>query len=170
MRILGIDPGLQITGFGCVDRPEDARADAVPVLVEAGVFRLGQGGGEVSVVSRLQELDSDIRALLERLKPDAVAVESLFAHYKHPATAIVMGHARGVILLAIRRAGLRLVEYKPNLVKKSLTGHGHAGKEQVQRAVQELFRLPELPTPPDMADAIAIALCAAWRLPVGEAV
>ncbi len=170
MRIIGIDPGLLVTGFACVERSDEARADGVPALVEAGVFRLGKGGGEISVASRLAELDSDIRDLLERLKPAAVAVESLFAHYKHPATAIVMGHARGVILLAVQRAGLRLVEYKPNMVKKSLTGHGHAGKEQIQRAVQELYRLPELPSPPDMADAIAIALCAAWRLPVGEAV
>jgi crossover junction endodeoxyribonuclease RuvC len=188
MRIIGIDPGLQVTGFACVERPDGARADAVPALIEAGVFRLGRGadrgteppldgrgpaiteGDATSVVSRLLELDTDIRALIDRLSPDAVAVESLFAHYKHPATAIVMGHARGVILLAVRRAGLRLVEYKPNLVKKAVTGHGHAGKEQVQRAVQDLYRLPELPSPPDMADAIAIALCASWRLQEGAAV
>jgi crossover junction endodeoxyribonuclease RuvC len=170
MRIIGIDPGLLVTGFGCLECSDRARQDAVPRLVEAGVFRLGRGGGEVSVASRLAELDADIRGLLARLQPDAVAVESLFAHYKHPATAIVMGHARGVILLAVERAGLQLVEYKPNLVKKSLTGHGHAGKEQVQRSVQELFHLPELPSPPDMADAIAIALCALWRLPMRETV
>lgn len=170
MRIIGIDPGLQITGFGCVELRPGAAINDIPALVEAGVFRLGRSGGGSSVDSRLAELDSDIRALLERLSPDAVAVESLFAHYKHPATAIVMGHARGVILLAARRAGVRLLEFKPNLVKKSVTGHGHAGKEQVQRAVQELFRLPEPPSPPDMADAIAIALCAAWRLPTEAAV
>jgi crossover junction endodeoxyribonuclease RuvC len=200
MRIIGIDPGLRITGFACVDRDDAGRADALPALIEAGVFRLGRGIGLLpdagvcrdaggvgesqtapgrspmpretapSVASRLAELDTDIRALLDRLHPDAVAVESLFAHYKHPATAIIMGHARGIILLAVERAGLRLVEFKPNLVKKSVTGHGHASKEQMQRSVQELYRLPELPSPPDMADAIAIALCAAWRLPREAAV
>jgi crossover junction endodeoxyribonuclease RuvC len=121
------------------------------------------------VSARLVELDADFRDLLERVKPEVVAVESLFAHYKHPATAIVMGHARGVLLLAIRRASLKLIEYKPNEVKKSLTGHGHAPKEQIQRAVQAHFGLAELPSPPDMADAMAIALCACRRLASGAA-
>lgn len=116
-----------------------------------------------SVSARLAELDRDFREALGRLAPEVVAVESLFAHYKHPATAIVMGHARGVLLLAIRQAGCRLVELKPNEVKKSLTGHGHASKAQMQAAVQQTFDLAEPPSPPDVADAIAIALCAARR-------
>lgn len=119
-----------------------------------------------SVSARLAELDADFRAALERLVPEVVAVESLFAHYKHPSTAIVMGHARGVLLLAIRRAGCRLVELKPNEVKKSVTGHGHASKEQMQLAVQGVFGLAEPPSPPDVADAIAIALCASRRCAV----
>ena len=103
MRVLGIDPGTNITGFGCVDMARK------PTLVEGGVFRLnGSGVGAASVSSRLAELDTDIRDLLERVAPDVVAVESLFAHYKHPATAITMGHARGVILLAIERSGAQL--------------------------------------------------------------
>jgi crossover junction endodeoxyribonuclease RuvC len=163
MRVLGIDPGLRLTGYACLD----ARAD-VPCIVEAGVLRLNQGraGGAsaASVSERLHELDHDFRELLARLKPHAVAVESIFAHYKHPATAIVMGHARGVLLLAIRAADLPLVELKPNAVKKSLTGHGHAAKPQIQRAVQSLFNLEQPPEPPDVADAIAIALCASRRL------
>ncbi len=161
MRILGIDPGLRLTGYGCIDAlGEDA------AIVEAGVFRLGKGepGSDArSVSGRLGELDEDFRALLARLKPDLVGVESLFAHYKHPATAIVMGHARGVLLLAIARAGVRLVEFKPNEVKKSLTGHGHADKARMQRAIQARFGLAEPPKPPDVADALAIALCAAGR-------
>jgi len=168
VRILGIDPGLRLTGYACLD----GRGD-VPRLVEAGVLRLAKGrsGGAsaASVSERLEELDTDFRELLTRLNPHAVGVESVFAHYKHPATAIVMGHARGVLLLAIRAAGLTLVELKPNAVKKSLTGHGHAGKGQMQRAVQAVFGLAEPPEPPDVADAVAIALCASRRLCAGEA-
>lgn len=168
MRVLGIDPGLRLTGYACLDGLGDR-----PEIVEAGVFRLGQRAiddagefstGAVTVSSRLAELDADFRDLLDRLRPEAVAVEAIFAHYKHPATAIVMGHARGVLLLAIRNAGLRLLEFKPNAVKKSLTGNGHAGKPQMQRAVQAHFRLPEPPPPPDVADALAIALCACRRM------
>lgn len=183
MRILGVDPGLRLTGYACVDGLCDR-----PSLIEAGVLRLTLRGaaddgadGDVAnaaatpgrsrsaasartVSDRLAELDADFRELLTRLRPEAVAIESLFAHYKHPATAIVMGHARGVLLLAVRQARLRLIEYKPNEIKKSLTGHGHAAKDQMQRAVQAYFDLPEPPRPPDVADAIAIALCAARRL------
>ncbi|MBX3375372.1 MAG: crossover junction endodeoxyribonuclease RuvC [Phycisphaeraceae bacterium] len=158
MRVLGIDPGLRITGYGCV---ESARLD--PTLIEAGVFRLTGAGKRETVSDRLLELETDIAALIERLRPETVAVEALFAHYKHPATAISMGHARGVILLSIRRAGLTLVELKPNEVKKFLTGNGHAGKEQMQEAVKDRLGLKAAPEPPDVADAIAIAMCAAAR-------
>ena len=161
MRFLGIDPGLRLTGYGCVD----GRA-AEPALVEAGVFRLAaeRNGERVPIADRLVELHRDLADLLRRLRPDAVAVEAVFAHYKHPATAIAMGHARGVILLCIRTAGLRLIELKPNEIKKFLTGHGHASKEQMQGAVQGRLRLVAPPEPPDVADAIAMALCAASRL------
>lgn len=158
MRILGIDPGLRITGYGCV---ESGRLD--PTLIEAGVFRLTGAGKRETVSDRLLELETDISALIDRLRPESVAVEALFAHYKHPATAISMGHARGVILLSIRRAGLNLVELKPNEVKKFLTGNGHAGKEQMQEAVKDRLGLKSAPEPPDVADAIAIAMCAASR-------
>jgi crossover junction endodeoxyribonuclease RuvC len=155
MRFLGIDPGLRITGYGCVDR-----ASGAPVLTEAGVIRLDAGA---SVADRLAELDADLSAVLARLRPDVAAVESVFAHPRYPATAITMGHARGVILLNIRRAGLALIELKPNEIKKALTGHGHADKGQIQDAVRACLGLPSRPEPPDLADAIAIALCAAFR-------
>lgn len=167
MRVLGIDPGLRITGYGCLQGSPER-----PEIVEAGVFRLGKGGpsgdraSAASVSSRLAELDRDFRELLERTTPEVVAVESLFAHYKHPATAIVMGHARGVLLLAVREAGIQLVELKPNSVKKAITGFGHAGKPQMQRAVQSVFGLAEPPSPPDVADALAIALTASRRAAV----
>lgn len=160
MRFLGIDPGLRITGYGCVEGDP-----AHPTLVEAGVIRLARDGSRTtaSVADRLAELDADLVEILGRLRPNMVAVESLFAHYKHPATAIAMGHARGVILLHVRRAGLGLMELKPNEIKKFLTGHGHAPKAQMQDAVQMRLRLGTRPEPPDVADAIAIALCASWR-------
>lgn len=164
VRILGIDPGLRITGYGCIDAD-----DSGETLVEGGVFRLGRADSKtdaaratdiMTISARLAELDADLRSVIARLKPDLVAVEQLFAHPKHPATSIVMGHARGVILLAVRHAGLKLMEIRPNEIKKSLTGFGHAKKGQMQSAIQAFFRLEEPPRPPDVADAIAIALCA----------
>lgn len=178
MRILGIDPGLRITGYAVLEAGAAQGPADLPALVEAGVIRLrsrggvrGGGGGEgeperggaASISERLLELERDVSGILERLRPSVVAVESVFAHVKHPATAIVMGHARGVVLLTIRRAGLRLVELRPSEVKKSLTGSGRATKEQMQRSVQSLFGLAALPEPPDVADAIAIALGASRR-------
>ncbi|MCA9278780.1 MAG: crossover junction endodeoxyribonuclease RuvC [Phycisphaeraceae bacterium] len=160
MRVLGIDPGLRITGYGCVETRE--RQDQI-TLIEAGVFKLIHGSDKRPVIDRLLELDADLSSLLDRVNPDVVAVESLFAHYKHPTTAITMGHARGVILLAIRKAQIPLVELKPTEVKKSLLGFGHASKSQMQAGVQAALSLAELPTPADMADAIAIAMCAAHR-------
>lgn len=159
MRVVGIDPGLRLTGYGCIDL-----VSARPILVEAGVVRLADSGPLPSVSDRLDELERDLSEMLDRLRPQAVGVEGLFAHYKHPATAVVMAHARGVALLAIRRRGLDLVELKPAEVKKSITGTGRASKEQVQRAVQQVFALPSLPEPPDVADALAIAVCAAQRM------
>lgn len=166
MRILGVDPGLRITGYGCIDAP--ANTDAV--IVEAGVIRLDRrtsNAGTPSVSARLAELYADYRDVLDRLKPRAVAVEIVFSHYKHPATSIVMAHARGVILLATRQAGLELIELRPNEIKRSLTAYGLARKDQMQRAVQAVFRLPEPPKPPDVADALGIALCAGRRLSAG---
>lgn len=177
MRVLGIDPGLRITGYACL---ESVAPGVTPRIIEAGVFRLVRGGGRSggegsdagaartkslpSVADRLLELDRDFGDLLDRTTPGLVAIEGLFSHYRHPATAIVMGHARGVLLLAARRVGVEVVELKPREVKKAVSGFGGAGKEQVQRTMRDVFALPELPTPPDMADAMAIALCAARRV------
>jgi len=168
MRILGIDPGLRLTGYGCVETAHldgrgRRRVGPDAVLVEGGVIRLK---ARASVAARLVELDADLREIIERLRPVAVAVEKLYAHYKHPTTAIVMGHARGVVLLAVQRAGLRLVELGATEVKRSLTGNGHASKEQMQRGVQAQLGLPPHgpPQPADVADAIAIGLCALRRM------
>ena len=155
MRIMGVDPGLRITGYGVVETPGST-------LVEAGCLRLDERS---SVSDRLLELEVDVEKLLTRFRPDAVAVEIVFAHYKHPATAVVMAHARGVLLLCVRRANLPLIELRPTEIKKSLTGHGHASKEQMQDGVMARLNLAARPEPPDVADAIAIALCAQVRWP-----
>ena len=157
MRIVGIDPGLRITGYACVE----LRPGAVdPALVEAGVIRLR---AEEPVAARLRTLHEELGALLDDLRPARVAVEQVFAHVKHVRTAIVMGHGRGVVLLAAALRDLPIDEFAPAEVKKSLTGQGAASKGQMQRAVMHQFGLRALPEPPDVADAIAIAACAARR-------
>ena len=159
MRILGIDPGLRLTGYGLVE----VRPGAIePTLLEGGVIKLD---AKQPVADRLVQLAEDLDGLLGTLAPTRVAVEKLFAHYAHPRTAIIMGHARGVILLVSQRRELVIEELGATEVKKSLTGNGHASKEQMQRSVQAQYRLAE-PPPPDVADAIAIATCCARRAAV----
>ena len=155
MRVLGIDPGLQRTGYGVLDC---AKSIVVPKLIDAGIIKLTS---KTSIAARLVELEMELTELIDEIKPQVCAVEKLYAHYNHPTTAILMGHARGVILLCIQRRGIKLVEISANRIKKNLTGHGHASKAQMQRSVQQLFKLKNLPEPADVADAIAIALCAA---------
>jgi len=151
MRIIGIDPGLQLTGYGVIDwRP------VRPVLVDGGVIRLKV---KTPIPDRLVELEQELDELFAEHKPDACAVEQLYSNYEHPRTAILMGHARGVILLVARRRGVRIEEFAANRIKQSLTGHGHAGKAQMQRAIQAQWNLAEPPEPPDVADALAVALC-----------
>lgn len=151
MKVLGIDPGLQLCGYGVVEF-----RGPTPKLLDGGVFRFNP---KRSIAKRLVELERELTALIEEVKPGRCAVEKLYSHYAHPTTAILMGHARGVILLCAERAGVDLVELPASRVKKNLTGQGHASKMQMQRSVQGLFKLQDLPEPPDVADAIAIALC-----------
>jgi crossover junction endodeoxyribonuclease RuvC len=158
MLILGIDPGLRITGYGLV-AVSAARLRA-PSLCEAGVLRM-KAKGELH--ERLLELYTSLSALLDDLKPDKVAVEQLYAHYKHPRTAILMGHARGTILLAAAQRGLPVTSLASTMVKRTITGNGHASKQQMQRTVAMLCKLSKPPEPPDVADAIAIAWTLATR-------
>ena len=155
MRILGIDPGLQRTGYGVIDTDAAPGAGRLR-LIEAGLVRTTPGA---ALEARLAELAEGLEAVLAEFRPDAVAVEQLYAHYKHPRTAILMGHARGIAFLAAARAGLRVESYSATRVKKALVGAGHASKMQVQRAVQSALGLRDLPEPPDVADALAVALC-----------
>tara|TARA_R110002072_G_scaffold150953_6_gene299908 strand:- start:15777 stop:16280 length:504 start_codon:yes stop_codon:yes gene_type:complete len=158
MRVLGIDPGLRITGYGCIE------GDAIrPQIVEAGIFRLASKSPVPPVADRLVELDRDLRELIERVEPQIIAVEGLFAHYAHPETAVKMAHGRGVILLAAKHMGLEIMEFKPAEIKKAATGSGRATKVQMQESIQSLFGLPELPTPADVADALAIGVCGLRR-------
>lgn len=157
MRILGIDPGLRISGYACVELRPGA---AEPSLVEAGVIRLK---AKDPVVARLRALHEELGAILDELRPARVAVEEVFAHVAHVRTAIVMGHGRGVVLLAAALRDLEVDEFAPAEIKKALTGRGQASKPQMQRAVMHQFSLRALPEPPDVADAIAIAACAARR-------
>jgi crossover junction endodeoxyribonuclease RuvC len=151
LRIVGIDPGLNITGYGVLEVTPGG-----PRVCEAGVVR---GKTRGSLTARLLEIHQGVAEVIASLGPKEMALEQLFSHYKRPRTAILMGHARGVICLAGAQAGIPVVHYSATQVKKILTGAGRAGKAQVQRAVQRELGLPTLPEPPDVADALAIALC-----------
>jgi crossover junction endodeoxyribonuclease RuvC len=150
VRILGLDPGLRLTGYGVVDY-----APRKPLLIDGGVIRLD---AKAPLAKRLAELDRELSLLMEESQPAVCAVEQLYAHYKHPRTAILMGHARGIILLAAQRYGARIEQFAANRIKQSVVGHGHAGKPQMQRAIATMWRL-SAPPPPDVADALAVALC-----------
>jgi crossover junction endodeoxyribonuclease RuvC len=146
VRILGIDPGLQVCGYACLETNDETNA-----LIEAGTIRTS--GSEIEV--KLNQIAEDMDSLLEKFRPEMVAVEQLYSHYVHPRTAILMGHARGVILQRCASAGVDVRSFNATRIKKSLTGNGRASKEQV------ILALPQLPEPPDVADAIAAALCCA---------
>ncbi len=164
MRILGIDPGSLITGYACLEA-QPGMLD--PTVIEAGAIRLDR---RTPVSARIGELFRDLEELIERLRPARMVVERLYSHYAHPQTAVKMAHARGVILLAAQRRGVEIHETAATEIKKAITGSGHASKSQIQHAVTEQLRLGAIPEPPDVADALAIALTAARRLaldPVG---
>jgi crossover junction endodeoxyribonuclease RuvC len=156
MRIVGIDPGLRLTGYGVIDFHP-----LKPALIDAGVIRLDE---KSDVGQRLVELERELDAILTEHRPDVCAVEQLYAHYDHPRTAILMAHARGVIILTASRRAIRVEQYPANRIKQSVAGHGHAGKQQMQRAIQSVWNLKEMPEPPDVADALAVALCCGREL------
>jgi crossover junction endodeoxyribonuclease RuvC len=151
MRVLGIDPGLNTTGYGVLDF-----ANNQPRLVEAGVVRSKASG---SLAERVKEIHDGVADIISSLKPEVLAIEELYSHYDRPTTAILMGHARGVIVLAAAEAGIPVVNYPATQIKKTITGNGHAAKWQMQEAVRRELNLPTLPEPPDVADALAIAMC-----------
>ena len=151
MRILGIDPGLNTTGYGVVDV-----INGQLVLVEAGVVTSRR---KDSMGKRLQSIHQGISEVIESTHPDVVSLEELYSHYERPRTAILMGHARGVICLAASLADKEVNHYAATQIKKVLTGNGRAPKVQVQLAVTRQLGLQEIPEPADVADALAIATC-----------
>jgi len=151
MRILGVDPGLGVCGYAVVEK------DAVrEELVEAGIVASDE---KLAIEKRLNQIAIDFEAILEKFRPEVVAIEQLYSHYAHPRTAILMGHARGVILQKCAEAGVDVRSFSATKIKKSLTGNGRASKEQVQKTVQVILSLKEIPQPADVADAIAAAIC-----------
>ena len=150
MRILGIDPGYGITGFGVVDAERGQSR-----LVTCGAITTPAG---MDFSARLEIIYEDVRQLLEKVKPEAVAIEELFFG-QNVTTGIGVAQSRGVILLAIRQAGLEVTSYKPSQVKQAVVGYGNATKHQVQDMTKRLLGLEKMPKPDDAADAIAIALC-----------
>ena len=150
-RIVGFDPGLNITGYGVIEVLPNQQVQ----LIEAGTIR---PKSKDEIQDRLHVIHSGVREIIETFAPQSMAIEQLFVHVRFPKTAILMGHARGVICLAAAQAGIELHHYLPNRVKSMLTGSGHAGKEQMQLAVQRELRLKTRPEPADAADALAIAL------------
>jgi crossover junction endodeoxyribonuclease RuvC len=148
-RVVGIDPGLNVTGYGVVEC-HGARVR----LVEAGTVR---SRGD-TLEDRLQAIHAGVREVIEAFKPTALAIEQVFAHARFPKAALVLAHARGVICLAAGQSGLAVHHYLPNRVKSTLVGAGHAGKEQIQAAVQRELGLAARPRPADAADALAVAI------------
>lgn len=149
MFVLGIDPGLSVTGYGLVERAHPPRA------LRAGVIRTDQ---EASTPQRLAELHAELGRVIADTEPDAVAVETVFTN-RNLQTAMAVGRASGVAILAAAEAGLPVFEYVPTVVKAAVTGDGAAKKVQVQQMVARLLGLDKAPQPADAADALAIALC-----------
>ena len=150
MRILGIDPGVAIVGFGVVDS-------------EGGTQRMVQYGAintpaNTPLAARLVQIEQDLTALLQQFKPDEVAIEELFFS-KNITTGIAVAHARGVILATVEKAGIPIYEYTPMQVKQAVVGYGLAEKNQVMDMTKRLLKLRAVPKPDDAADALAIAIC-----------
>jgi crossover junction endodeoxyribonuclease RuvC len=152
-RILGIDPGLAITGYGVIEI-----ASTSPTICEAGIIRTADDKA-IDMAEKVMSVYKGIVEVIAQFKPEAMAVEQLYAHYDHPRTAILMGHARGVIFLAAAQGEVPVISYASTQVKKIITGNGRASKEQVQLTIQRELGLATMPEPPDVADALAVALC-----------
>jgi len=148
---LGVDPGLQRTGYALVQRSVQG-----PVLREGGIIR---SRSDRSLAERVHEIAAGLREVLQEFRPDAMAIEQVFSLVRNPKSALLMAHARGAILMTAVDLGVPVIHYTPTQVKRVLTGSGRASKEQIQRAIQAELGLDQLPEPHDVADAFAVALC-----------
>lgn len=150
-RVIGIDPGLNTTGYGVLEWTPRG-----PKLLEAGVVRTK---AKRPLAERLVEIHRGLQEVIESLQPTTMALEQLYSHYERPRTSILMGHARGVICLAAAQSEIPVEHYEATKIKRMLTGHGRAPKLQMQQAIQRELNLPQMPEPADVADALAAALC-----------
>ena len=149
MKIFGIDPGSDRTGYGCVESDGSRHR----IIVSGAI-----SGGGASFPEKLLNIHTGLAVLLAECRPDCVAIENLF-HSNNARSALKLGHARGVAMLAAVEAGLPIAEYTPAEIKRAVVGYGRAEKHQVQQMVKLLLGLPALPTPHDAADALAVAIC-----------
>lgn len=150
MRVIGIDPGTAITGWGIIEGDGNDL-----VLVAGGVITTPAG---TPLPQRLQTIYHELTAIIEQWQPETAALEELFFS-KNAKTALAVGHGRGAAMLALANANLSIAEYKPLEVKQALTGHGGADKRQMQQMVKLLLALDDIPRPDDAADALAVAIC-----------
>jgi crossover junction endodeoxyribonuclease RuvC len=151
MRVLGIDCGSEVTGYGVVESANDSELR----WVAAGAIRLT---GRDKLPARLRHVFEELRAVMDRHQPDAVAIEDVF-YAVNAKSALKLGHVRGVAMLAAASSGLTVAEYAPLTIKSAVVGYGKAEKSQVQEMVMRLLKLAERPEPADVADALAIAIC-----------
>ena len=152
MIILGIDPGIADTGFGVLDLKKDGKF----ICLEYGSIRTSP---KEILAKRIEKLYKDLSDIIVKYQPDIVAVEELFFN-KNVKTALIVGQARGVVLLAAQISGAKLVEFTPLQVKQAVSAYGRADKAQVQRMVKMILNLDQIPKPDDAADALAVAICA----------
>ena len=150
MRIFGIDPGSERTGYGCVETDGSRHS-----LILCGAITTRSAA---SLPDKLLDIHRRLAALLEDCRPEAVAIESVF-HAVNARSALRLGHARGVAMLAAIEAGVRVFEYSPAAIKRAVVGYGRAEKPQVQQMVKRLLGLSASPSPHDAADALAVAIC-----------
>ena len=150
MRIIGIDPGLDTTGYGIIEDNNERFK-----LLEAGII---QTSSSRPIQDRLKKLYRAINELIKKFRPNTLVIEKLYSHYKHPVTALLMGHSRGVVCLASGEKDIPLISYPAKRIRKAITGNGNASKEQVQRMVQNIMGLKQTNIPSDVTDALAAAI------------
>ena len=151
MKVLGVDPGLNCTGYGLV-----VVGSGNPKLIEAGVI---QTTASLPLEQRLLELYKGFEEVVKEFRPDVLSIEELYSHYQHPRTAVIMGHARGIFFLVASMSNIPVFSYSATRIKKSLVGAGQASKEQIARMVCSSLNCAELNVSADVTDAIAAALC-----------
>jgi len=150
MRILGIDPGLNITGYGLIDVSGNHLR-----LVEAGIIKTTVSSG---IKNRLNKIHQGLLGLIQEQRPEVMVLEKLYTHYRHPTTACLLGHVRGVICLLSAQKDLDFFEYSPTRIRKSILGRGNASKLQVKRMMENIFKLKEGSLTLDTSDALAMAV------------